>query len=206
MSISKKINLKDNEKVVDIIRPHILARIWEYFFGAVLLLATSFFMFRLFSYGWWGNVIYGLGMFLGFYIVFRAWFMSRKNILVLTSTRVVDVHRVGWFDEIISSVSYLDVKDVAVRKKGIGQSLFNFGGLSIASKSESFVLEVLNIYNPAEVQILLSDLGQQYRQDIKVVNSQVIYNNFIKIIPNLPDGELREVRRLIDEQIEPGMI
>ncbi len=206
MSVSKKINLKDNEKVVDIIRPHVLARIWEYSFGTVLLLATSFFMFRLFSYGWWGDIVYGLGMFLGFYIIFRAWFMSRKNILVLTSARVVDIHRVGWFDEIISSVSYLDVKDVAVRKRGIGQSLFNFGGLSIASKSESFVLEVLNIYNPAEVQILLSDLGQQYKQDIKVVNSKVIYNNFVKIIPNLPDGDLREVRRLIDEQIEPDVI
>ncbi len=206
MSISKKINLKDNEKVVDIIRPYILAHVWEYFFGAVFLLGTSFFMFRLFSYGWWGDIIYGLGMALGFYIIFQAWFMSRKNILVLTSVRVVDIHRVGWFDEIISSVSYLDVKDVAVRKRGVGQSLFNFGGLSIASKGESFVLEILNIYNPAEVQILLSDLGQQYKQDIKVVNSQVIYNNFVKIIPNLPDGDLKEVRRLIDEQMGPGMV
>lgn len=206
MSVSKKINLKDNEKIVDIIRPYILAHVGQYFLGAVFLLGTSFFMFRLFSYGWWGNIIYGLGMVVGFYIIFRTWFMGRKNILVLTSVRVVDVHRVGWFDEIISSVSYLDVKDVAIRKKGIWQSLFNFGGLSIASKGESFVVEILNINNPAEVQTLLSDLGQQYKQDIKVVNSQVIFNNFVKIIPNLPDGDLQEVRALIDEQLGPNVV
>ncbi len=206
MSISKKINLKDDEKIINIVRPYILSYVWRYCLGAVILLVTSFFMFKLFFYGWWGYAIYCLGMLVGCYFIFHTWFISRNNILILTNVRAVDVHRLGWFDEIISSVSYLDIKDIAIRKKGIWQSLFNFGGLSIATKDERFLLEILNIYNPAEAQILLADLGQQYKQDIRSANSQIILNNFIKIIPSLPDGDLQEVKRLIEEQFGSGMV
>lgn len=205
MSVAKKINLKDNEKIISLVRPYVLSYMWKYLVGLVFLFTSSFFMFRLFFYGWWGDVIYALGMLIGLYIIFRAWFFNHKNTLVLTSMRVVDLHRVGLFDEIMSSVSYLDIKDVVIRKKGIWQSLFNFGGLAISAKNEQLVLEVLNIYNPSQVQSVLSDLEQQYKQDIKLVNTSAIYNNFIKIIPNLPDGDLQEVKRLIDEQLGPSI-
>ena len=201
MSLAKKIHLKDEEKIIIVIQPYILAYAWKYLFGLVFLFASSFFMFRLFSYGWWGNVVYGLGMFLGVYTIFRTWFLNHFNVLVVTSDRAVDIHRLGWFDEIISSVSYLDIKDIAVRKKGIAQSLFNFGGIAIATKSQQFILEILNISNPSKHQLLLLDISQQYKQDIKVANMQVIYNNFIKIIPDLTDGDLAEAQRLIGEQI-----
>jgi len=201
MSIAKKIHLKEDEKIIAVIAPHVLSYVWKYLFGLAFLFVSSFFMFRLFFYGWWGKFVYGLGMFLGVYIILRVWFMNRSNVLVITSDRAVDIHRLGWFDEIISSVSYLDIKDVAVRKKGIAQSLFNFGGIAIATKSQQFILEILNIGNPSKIQLLLSDISQQYKHDIKVANTQVIYNNFIKIIPDLTDGDLKEAQRLIGEQI-----
>ncbi|TSC83880.1 MAG: Uncharacterized protein G01um101413_683 [Parcubacteria group bacterium Gr01-1014_13] len=206
MSIAKKINLKDDEKIVSVVGPHLLAYIWKYLLGLALLFVFSFFMFTLFSYGLWGDMIYGLGMFLGIYIILHTWLMNHSNVLVVTSDRVVDIHRLGWFDEIISSVSYLDIKDVAVRKKGIAQSLFNFGGIAIATKSQQFVLEILNISNPAKHQLLLADISQQYKQDIKIANMQVIYNNFIKIIPDLTDGDLAEVKTLIDEQLGSDVV
>ena len=201
MSIAKKIQLKDDEKIIAVVQPYWFVFLGKYLLGFAFLVASSFYMFRLFFYGWWGYIVYGLGMFLGVYTITRAWLMSRLNVLVITNARAVDIHRLGWFDEIISSVSYLDIKDVVVRKKGIGQSLFNYGGLSIQTKSQQFVLEILDIHNPLEVQLLLVDVGQQYRQDIKVVNTHVIYNNFVKIVPDLTDGELKEARRLIDEQL-----
>ena len=206
MSLVKKINLKDDEKIIAIITPHVVSYIWKYLLGLVFLFVPSFFMFRLFFYGWWGNVVYGLGMFLGVYIILRTWFLNHLNVLVVTSGRVVDIHRLSWFDEIISSVSYLDIKDVAVRKKGIAQSLFNFGGLAIQTKSQQFILEILNISNPSKHQLLLLDISQQYKQDIKVANTRVIYNNFIKIIPDLTDGDLAEARALIDEQIGSDVV
>ena len=73
------------------------------------------------------------------------------------------------------------------------------------TKAQNFVLEVLGIHNPTQIQGLILDLGQQYKQDIKVANSQVIYNNFIKILPNLPDGDLQTVQRLIADQLNPNL-
>ncbi len=206
MSIAKKINLKPEEKIITVVQPYIITYAWKYLLGLAFLFVASFFMFRLFFYGWWGYIVYGLGMFLGVYIIFRAWFMASKNILVITGERVADIHRLGWWDEIISSINYLDVKDVAVRKRGIGQNLFDFGGLSIATKSQQFILEILNIRHPQKIQTLLADVAQQYRQDRKVASAQVIYNNFVRIIPELPDGELVEVKRLIDEQLGGDMV
>ena len=206
MSIAKKINLKEDERIITAVRPVAVAYIWKYLLGLIFLFVSSFFMFRLFFYGWWGNVVYGAGMFLGFYIIFRTWFMNHQNVLVVTSERVVDIHRLGWFDEIISSVSYMDVKDVVVRKKGIAQSLFNFGGIAIATKSQQFVLEILNIGNPSKHQLALAEISQQYKQNVKIANMQVIYNNFIKIIPDLTDGDLAEARALIDEQLPLDVI
>ena len=105
MSLAKKIQLKDDEKIILVVQPYILTYVWKYVFGLAFLFVSSFFMFRLFFYGWWGKAVFWLGMFLGFYIIFRAWLMSHTNVLVVTSERVVDIHRLGWFDEIISSVS-----------------------------------------------------------------------------------------------------
>lgn len=206
MSLAKKINLKPEEKIIAIARPYPATYAWKYMVGFIFLFAASFFMFRLFFYGWWGYVIYGLGIFLGVYIIFRAWFMASKNILVITGERVADIHRLGWWDEIISSVNYLDIKDVAVRKRGVFQNLLDFGGLAIATKSQQFILEILNIRHPQKIQTLLTDLAQQYRQDRKVANQDVIYNNFVRIIPELPDGDLKEVARLIEEQIGSDVI
>lgn len=205
MNLAKKINLKDDEKIVSILRPYILTYAWKYFFGLAFLLVSSFFMFRLFFYGWWGDIIYGVGMLAGFYLIFQSLLINRSNILVVSNARIVDIHRLGWFDEIISSAGYMEIKDVAVRKRGIWQSLFNYGGLAIQTKAQNFVLEILGIHNPTQIQGLILDLGQQYKQDIKVANSQVIYNNFIKILPNLPDGDLQTVQRLIAEQLNPNL-
>lgn len=146
MSLAKKINLKDDEKIIMVVRPYVLAYVWKYVLGGIFLFASSFFMFRLFFYSWWGEVVYALGMLIGFYFILSALFKNRGNMLVITSSRAVDVHRLGWFDEIISSVNYLDVKDIAIRKKGLWQSLFNVGGVSIVTKSENFALEIFHIH------------------------------------------------------------
>lgn len=201
MSLAKKINLKPEERIIAIVRPYIIAYGWKYFVGLAFLFVSSFFMFRLFFYGWWGYIVYGLGMFLGVYIIFRAWFMANKNVLVITGERVADIHRLGWWDEIISSVNYLDVKDVAMRKRGVSQNLFDFGGLAIQTKSRQFILEIINIRHPQKIQTLLADAAQQYRQDRKVADTRVIYDNFIKIIPDLPDAELAYAQKLIQEQM-----
>ncbi len=201
MAVYSHIILKPNERIVRVYRRFPWVDIWRYAAAAVFLLLPFFFLFPLLKFGTWGMILIAALLLVGIGLLARTIFFWFHNVFVITTDRIVDVHRLGWFEEIISAVSHLDIKDISVRKKGIAQSLLNFGGLAIQTKSQQFILEILNISNPAQVQLMLTDVGQQYKQDVKVANTRVIYNNFLKIIPDLPDGDLQETRDLIEQQI-----
>lgn len=202
MSLSKKINLREGERVIQIERRYGLSDWWKYGLGLVFLALPSFFMFQLFWQGWWGYVIYTLGILLGLYIIFRVWFFNHFNLFVLTSERIVDVHRVGWFDQIISSISHKDIKDISVRKKGFLANVFNYGSVIVRSQSDQFFLDIIKIHHPQELQTVLIEVGEQYRQNRQLLNTKTIYRNFIKIIPDLSDEQLKTVSQLIMNEFE----
>ncbi len=203
MSLEKKINIREGEGIVRVIHRYSLVDLWKYIFGFIFLAAASFWMFQLFSYGYLGYVVYGLLVLVGFYLLFRTWFFNYYTIFVITTERVVDIHRVGWFDVIISSVAYKEIKDVSVRKKGVCANIFNYGTVIVQSRTEQFSLEALKIHSPQEVQTLLEDLKEQYKIDRKIIDVKTIYNNFIKIISELDDRKLSHISELIAEEMEP---
>ncbi len=202
MSLAKKINLRAGEDIVEVVRPYSLASLWLYFLGLAFLLASAFFMFWLISQGWWGYVVLGLGFLVGVWIIIRTWFFNRSNYLVVTSDRVVDVTRLGWFEEIISTAGYLDIKDAFIHKRGIFANIFNYGTITIESKSQQVVLELEKVHHPAQVQSLVMTQAEKYRLQRRVVNQESIFHNFLKIIPDLSESELIEVQDLIVEQLE----
>jgi len=202
VSLAKKIHLREGEEIIAIVRRYLLVYLWRYFLGLAILFLTAFFMFWLFSRGWWGEVLFGLGIFIGLLIIFSTWFFRRHNILAVTTERVVDVQRSGWFDEEISSIGFLEIKDIAVRKHGVLAMIFNYGQLTILPKSQQFVLEVDALYRPQRLQSLLLEKSQIYRSNRRVATAETIYNNFLKIIPELSDQELEKVLALTTEQLE----
>jgi len=202
MSLSSKIHLRDGEEIQEIIHRYSLTYFWRYLLGLVLMFVTSFFMFWLFAQGWWGYTLYGIGMFMGIFIIFRTWFFSNKNFLVVTSERVVDVNRVGWFDEVVSSVGYADVKDIFFRKKGILASIFNYGSLFIETKSQKTVLEAEKVRAPQKWQTVITDALEQSRRGRRLSNRQAVYAEFIKIIGDLSEAEICEVKDLLENRLE----
>lgn len=200
MSLSKKIHLREGERVIRVVRRYSLTDWWKFFFGLIFLVVASFFMFQLFSFGWWGYVIYGFGITIGLYIIFRTWFFYHFTSFVITSERIIDIHRGGWFDEILSAISHKDISDIAVRKKGILPSIFNYGSLVVQTKSQQFILDIPKIKQPQELQTMLLEIGDRYQRDRKLLDAQTIYRNFLNIIPDLTDGQLHNARQVIDEQ------
>ena len=201
MNIPRKIHLRDGENVIASVYACTAAFFWKYFFGILLLLVFSFYMFQLFTLGLWGQILYGLGMFAGAALIFKTWFFSRMNVFVITTDRIVDIHRSGLFSEEISSVGYLDIKDIVVKRKGIFAGLFNCGNLVIETKSQQFLVEVPNVRHPQKFQSLLSDTDQKYRQSRRVSNKLAIFNNFVRIIPDLTTKELLLVQKSVDDRL-----
>lgn len=202
MSLAKKINLRKDEEIILIVKAFFFTYFWLYLLGFVFMGAASFFMFWLFSQGVWGYVIYGLLMLIGVYIIFRTWYFANKNFSVITTERLVDVNRVGWFDEYLSVIHFGDVVDIYVRKKGVWPNILNYGSVAIETLDEEKGLEINNIKAPQRVLDLILEHKNNFVKRKNLRDQDSIYRAFLNTIPDLDEPQLCEVRDLVDEQLK----
>ena len=202
MSISKKIHLREDEEILEVLRRYPLTYLYTYFFGFVLMVVATFFITWLFGQGWWGMILYGLAVFCGLYLIFQTWYFAHVNMLVITNERVVDIARVSLLDEVVSSVGFADIVDISFRKRGLFPNLFNYGDLHLQTKSNQFVLEVSKIHQPQKIVNYLMEQIEYYRDGKGELVVEEIYNKFLKIIPELTDEELAYVDDLIHDKPE----
>lgn len=201
MSLAKKIHPREGEVIFRAVYRYQLTYLWKYIIGFTVILASSFFMFRLFAWQPWGIIVFGLGILIGILIIIRTYIFNRVNVLVITDQRVVDIHRMSWFDETISSLGHHDILDVSVRHKGLLQSIFNYGTLSIHTKNSQFALDIAKVRDPSEIQALLLEVGEKHTRSRHAGDVGAICRNFIKIIPELSKNDLRAVSGLITERL-----
>ena len=198
MSLEKKIQLHPNEEINLIVRRSGAVFLWRYILGFGILFATAFYLFWLLAQGWWGTVIVGLGSLIGVYIIFHAWFFWKSNMLVVTDERVVDVSRLGWFEELISTAAYSDIKDIYLHRKGLFANIFRYATLVIESKSQRALLELPAVSQPEKVLALVLDKNEQYESRKGLMKKQAVYDRFLQIVPELSEAELCEVLDLVD--------
>ena len=165
------------------------------------MFAAAFFMFWFLNHGWLGQISFCLLMIFGIIIVIRTWILASGNKMVITTERLVDINRPGIFEEIISVARYGDIKDMFVKKSGPAAHLLNQGHLIIETNSAKTDLEVGRIRDPQSVQSLIEDIMAQSLAD-KKINKQTVYNNFIKLIPELSEAEICEMQDLINDQLK----
>jgi hypothetical protein len=202
MSLAKKINLRKGEDIVYVTKIFWLTFFLLYFFGFIFLGLASFFMFWLFSKGTWGYVLFGFGILTGLYIIFRTWYFKKKNISVITSERVVDISSNGLFDEYISVIHFNNVSDIYVRKQGIFSSIFNYGSVVVETIDDQSSLKLTNISNPQNILDILIENKNLFVDRKNLRDQNLVYRTFIKIIPDLDEAQLCEIRDLADEQLK----
>lgn len=202
MSLEKKIHPRDSEQIIAIFRRSPLTYAWRYAISLLILLTASFLMFWLLNQGWWGELLFGICTAAGLLFILETWFFNFSTTLIVTTERVVDVERSGWFDETVSSVNYTDIKDVAFRRRGVLAAVFDYGLLTIAVKSREFILEFDHLRHPHRAQSLITEKIEAYRRERRYATIEAIYNNFLKIIPELSAVELRRALDVISKQLE----
>lgn len=84
-------------------------------------------------------------------ILLVSYYVYRHNVLIFTNVHLIYVHQVGLFGRRISQLNFRNVEDVSGHKKGILQTLFNYGDVMIqsAGEVEKFIFE--KAPNPSEV-------------------------------------------------------
>lgn len=202
MSLLKKINLRKNEEIVLVIKAFFLTYFWLYLLGFVFMGTASFFMFWLFSQGAWGYTVYGFGMLVGLYIIFHTWYFNNKNFSIITTERLVDINRVGWFDEYLSVVHFHDIVDVYVRKQGFLPNVFNYGEITIETDNGQTSLKLNQIRSPQRVLDFILEHKNNFLENKNLRDQESIYKAFLNIIPDLDETQLCEIQDLTGEQLK----
>ncbi len=81
----------------------------------------------------------------------RHWYSYRHTMSILTNERIVSVIQHGYFNAKISEAELSRIQDVSTDIKGVLQTAFGFGNVTIRTASES-VLVLKDIDAPYEVQ------------------------------------------------------
>ncbi len=162
MSIEKKIKLKEQERIISVIHRYSLTFFLWWVLIALLFTIPFFFMFWLFDHGWWGQTLFIIPVVLGFFTLIRTIFVWQKNILVITTHRVVDFDQRGFFEQIISDVPYDQIEDVMGRIKGVWGTLFRYGNLNILTGNGKVQIIVDKVKQPTFIQQEINEMREKY--------------------------------------------
>jgi len=161
MSIENKIKLKQGEQILSVIKRYGLTFFWWWIFILLLFVVPFFFMFWLFQHGWWGQTLFTVPVLLGILTIIRTLFLWQKNILIITSHRLIDIDQRGFFDKIVSDIPYDQVEDVMGRIKGFWGTIFRYGNLVIQTGSGKVQIIVDKIKQPTFVGQEINEIRER---------------------------------------------
>lgn len=156
------IKLKEGEKIIMIVRRYGLTFFWSWVLIFFLFVVPFFFMFWLFNHSWWGQVLFFVPVAFGIFSLIRLVFIWKKNILIITTHRVVDIDQRGFFDQVVSDVPYSQIEDVSGRIKGFWGTIFRYGSLQIQTGNGKVQIVVEKIKQPVYFQQVINELREKH--------------------------------------------
>ena len=166
--LEKKIKLKDNERIVSVIRRYGITLLWQWTLIALLFIVPFFFMFWLFRHDWWGQGLFITPIVLGILLIIRTIFIWQKNVFVITTHRLIDIDQRGFFDQVVSEIPYDQVEDVSGRVKGFWGTIFRYGIINIQTGTGKVQIIVEKIKQKNRTQNAKMIRRQSQRQDLKI--------------------------------------
>lgn len=164
MPIEQYIQMKDGEKIVSVVRRYILTYVAWFLIVFILLIAPFFFLFPLLSWGVFGKSVVAGSLMLGVFFWLRLEFIWKRDCLIVTTHRVVDIHQRGFTKRLISESSYDRVSDVSHEVNGMLRVLFNYGTIRITCGDGAVLLTMDRVKNPKAVHHLISEMMTRFFQ------------------------------------------
>ncbi|MFB6226426.1 MAG: hypothetical protein ABEJ02_03670 [Candidatus Paceibacteria bacterium] len=158
------IPLKKEEEIIYIIRKYGLTLFWWVILIALLIGVPFFFMFWLFSNGWWGRLLFAAPVTVGIVLLVRMLFYWRKNKMIITTHGLIDIHYNNAFNKVVSRVDYDEIDDVSGEVSGIGGSIFRYGDIKINTGSGSVRIIKKKIKDPIGLQAEIKDMKRKYKR------------------------------------------
>lgn len=170
-------NLKQNEKIIAIIRKYFLSLFKDILFSGFLFILSFlslYFILQIENNEVLKNIsfaMFGVCLLVALFLAVKTFFIWTFDSLVITNLRIFDVSQNSIFNKNITEIDLKDIKSVSCTKNGIFRTIFNFGDLNIETQNEAINIEIKDIKDPIDIQQLINDrkgkLLQQENQNEK---------------------------------------
>ncbi len=160
MSVERRIGLKDDEKLLMVARAAPVTIALPAIFVAILILSPFFFLTPLLRWQTLGEIIIGVLLFLGAFLVLRGFFKWWFTMLAVTDRRLVVILQKGLFERLVTELPFAKVHDVSYRVKGFFATVFRYGSLLIESSGGGAPIEMRRVRRPEALQSLIAELQE----------------------------------------------
>jgi hypothetical protein len=160
--MSLPVQLQDGETVARIIRRHPLSLIGRLVVIALALIAGVFVWQWLRGIGGGMqllvDVLMGAGALIGILLAVIYWYRYTNDLWIVTTQRLIDSTKTTPFNQDIKTATLTNIQDINIRKRGIFQTVFEYGDVICQTASASgHTFEFLGVAKPAEVLDLIDD-------------------------------------------------
>lgn len=196
MLLTRRLNLRDDERVVTIVRPSWIAYASSFFLAAAGLFLAFFLIVPFFARGRFGLAVFILLILASTYAGVRGLWFWYWNALVVTDARVIDIDQRGFFRRGISEARYEKMEDVSIEVRGIIATILHLGVIRIVAANGHNAFELRSVSRPESVQELIGRLREAAGQR-GVIHHWPINENVL----NFSDTELIQLRERIDVEL-----
>lgn len=150
------ITLQANEEIISLLRRHPMRLIGQLLATAVVVILV-FVLWRLIGQGegMLGNImdiVMIVAVIGGIIAALIVYYRYQNDVWLITNKRLVDIVRSTPFNQRMSSADLTNVQDISVRKRGVFQSMFDYGDVRCQTASgASQTFEFRGIPHPEKV-------------------------------------------------------
>jgi hypothetical protein len=157
MGLLSKINLREGEKIMEIIRPSHMNYLGRYILAAIIILSASFSSFWLIRQGLYGTAVLISCALASFVLVVSARRRRNSNYWILTTERLADLERRSIFHQITSQIEFDEIGDVYIRRKGM-DFILGLGCVVVASPEDGIEFSLDGVRHSNVVADFIAEL------------------------------------------------
>ncbi len=180
--------LKENEEIIEIFRTYGLFIVLPVTIGLILALAPWFFFVRLYDFGTAGIIVFILSQTAGWLLIIKTLYIWRRNLLVVTTLRIIDVNQKSIFNRTISEVGYDMMQNVTYEVDGVLATILNYGNLIFETIGSDTAYVFKRVKNPVRIQNVVIEAKAE---SMRFGNDKVA--GILQSLPNLNEAEQKAV-------------
>lgn len=164
--MSTPVQLQHDEHVIKILRRHPVYMILQIVGIIIVALIVIWLLnwLRATFGATWFTTLTVLTVIIGALAAFFVWYQYQNDMWLITDQRLVDSTKRNPFNHEVASADLLNVQDIAITKRGIFPTMFNFGEVRCQTASATQVFTLHGVPNPNMVLELIDQTRDKARE------------------------------------------